>query len=60
MWIAAARHNRRFRAVSTLGNDLAMGRIKPSAVDALCAETDQFGARRWPSCIVLGLPKKRP
>jgi hypothetical protein len=30
-----------------------------SAVDAPCAEIDQFGVCRWLSCIVLRLLKKR-
>ena len=33
--------------------------IRTSALDALCAETDQFGARRWPSCTIQGMLKKR-
>jgi hypothetical protein len=35
------------------------GRIRPSAVDALCAENSSNLERRWPSCLILGLPKKR-
>jgi hypothetical protein len=43
---------------TNFGKDLAIAGQGPRAMNALCAEIDQFGACRWPSCIVLGPLKK--
>jgi hypothetical protein len=43
-----------------LGKDLAMVGQSPVQSMRCVPKQTKFGARRWPSCIILGLHKKRP